>query len=247
MLNINEKIGFWSSIMRDHADFFLMNLSSKEVDFINKTKHFKEEFSEINNLSTGSITNEFISRIISLISNFIDYKRLVIQRLLTCDIEISLPPSFINHMINEAVEFYKDLEDAKSNKSISLILENINLHKIWLADASGHASSIAAFLDPTEKEEIKIADKFAEDFNNLLIKVNELGIMLERTELDNGALKFLNEQVKMKISDFIYFLSNIRELTTHCELLGVVKPIYPDHMIREEQYYLSNIQRFKAE
>ena len=63
----------------------------------------------------------------------------------------SLPPTFYNHMINEAMFFYKTLKSLQTNAMLNPLLENINLHIIWLPDASGHAATIACDLDPTNK------------------------------------------------------------------------------------------------
>jgi hypothetical protein len=242
MLSVNEKIYFWSGIMKDHSDFILTNLSSKEIELIKNAKYFKDEFSEIHTSSKENTTEEFINKVTSLLSSFIDFKIYILQRLLTSNIEFNLPPTFVNHMINEAIAFYTELQGIQKQNAINDIEEIIKLHQLWLPDASGHASSIATLLDPTEMLDINEAKKFANDFNDLSIKINELSKMYERTDAINDALKYLNEQVRMKIADFIYFLSRIRELTIHSKILGVVKPLYPDHMIREEQYYLSSLQ-----
>jgi hypothetical protein len=245
MLNENEKLYFWSGIMKDHAEFFLMNLSSREEEFINTAEYFKLQFTEIQDASRNPINDQFIDRVMNLLGEFIQFKQFILRRLLTCSIEISLPSSFINHMINEAMEFFTDLNKIKRPVTIDPIRENINLHKIWLPDAAGHAASIAADLDPVEKEHIKEAEEFEKDFNCLFIKADELGKMLERTELTNGVLDYLNEQAFNKITEFIDYLGRIKNLVSQCKLLGVLKPIIPDHMIREEQYYLDNIESFK--
>jgi hypothetical protein len=57
-------------------------------------------------------------------------------------------------------------------------------------------------------------------------------------------LKYLNEEVRKKMEEFICYLSKIRELRAMCKVLGVLKPLIPDHMIREEQHYLLKIAKF---
>jgi hypothetical protein len=155
-----------------------------------------------------------------------------------------LPPTFINHMINEALEFYQDLDKIKHRSNINLVEENILLHKIWLPDASGHAAAIAGDLDPTETIFIEEANNYKALFDNLFIKVIELGQVLDRTNLKDGNLHFFNEQVEEKINNFIIFLEKIKKLRIECKLLGVFNPLMADHMIREEYYYLVNIKSF---
>ncbi|HHT38675.1 MAG TPA: DUF2935 domain-containing protein [Mollicutes bacterium] len=244
MLSNNETICFWSGIMRDHEEFLTLSLSVNEMELIETANFFKEEFTKIHNLSNNNITGDFINEVMSLLVNFIEFKRYIIQKLLMCAINISLPPSFINHMINEAQEFYETLESIRRPKAVNTVEENIKLHKVWLPDSSGHATSLLMFIDAVEAFDREEARRFACDFNKLFIKANELGIMIDRTNMSNGALKYLNEQSKNKISDFIYFLSRIKELRIQCKLLGNLMPLIPDHMIREAQYYLSSIQSF---
>lgn len=242
----NEKIYFWSTIMRDHAEFMLLTLSSRETEFVERAKIFKNIFIEIGNEVTklnDNISDSFINSIFTTVTDFINYKLEIIRRLLLCDIEINLPPTFINHMVNEAMEFIRTLQDIKTKVFNNPIAETIMLHKIWLPDAAGHAAGIASDLDPTETTAIKEAERFKEAFNNLFIKATELGIMLERTGLNDGSLTYLSEEVIERINEFIVFLNKVMVLRTQCKLLGTLNPLLPNHMIREEQYYLDSILR----
>jgi hypothetical protein len=98
-------------------------------------------------------------------------------------------------------------------------------------------------LDPTEAEKIKEAEVFKMEFNNLYIKAHELGLMLERTGLNDGSLTYLNEQAIEKINCFVCYLDGIMKLRMECKLLGDLNPLLPNHMIREEQYYLDSIKK----
>ncbi len=245
--NMSDILSFWLEIMENHAEFILAGLSSKEKDIIENAKFFKESFlrlmknaENLNEQNYGSIFNEAME----LMKKFINFKRLIMKKLLECNIELSLPPTFINHMINEAMEFLRDSQIALANEKIDPVLANIELHKIWLPDASGHAANIIATLDPTENELIKKAEEFVKNFDGLFIKAVELGQMLKRTNAQKSTLRYLNEQVEEKISEFIRYLSNIKELREKCKVLGAgtLMPIVPDHMIREEKYYISRIK-----
>ena len=245
MLNPREIIYFWSSIMQDHADFFLTTLSYQETDFIKNAQYFKNEFNRIEKDAGTDISNEYIDYICNTLNNFIDFKRNAIKRLLLCNIELGLAPTFINHMINEAMEFYRDLQKIKTKSTLDPVKENILLHMIWLPDAAGHAAAIAADLDPVEKSYIKEAQMFEKRFNDMFVKSFELGKMLERTNLKDGTLHFFNIEVEERINDFIAFLSRLKNLRIQCRILGTVKPLMLDHMIREERYYLANIRAIK--
>ncbi|MFZ5985647.1 MAG: DUF2935 domain-containing protein [Bacillota bacterium] len=252
MLSLIEEIRFWTGIMRDHGEFILSSLSHNEQEAIHFARLYKETFSRLHERSkslTGvnsiNTANSILNESMNVLLCFINFKKILLGRLLKCQLNTSLPPTFYNHMINEAMEFYETLINIQCNKPVNPLLENLDLHKIWLPDASGHAASIAGDLDPTEQMLINEAQEFEKCFNCLTLKAQELGKMLTRTCIDDGALKRLNEEVKMKIGEFIGFLDNIKELRVECKVLGVLKPLIPDHMIREEKYYLNKIAAYE--
>jgi hypothetical protein len=251
MLDPSHELHFWTGVMRDHAEFFLVALSSREQEFVRSAQNFRDTFTAFNNearrlQSDPRAVSALALRVLPVLLSFISFKRLVLAKLLTCSIELNFPPTFVNHMINEAMDFYSTLCRLMSNTVLSPVSENILLHKIWLPDAAGHAASIASDLDPTETMLIKEAEEFKNSFNHLFIKATELGLMLERTCLENGALKWLNEEAERKITEFICYLDSIMKLRLCCKAMGVIKPLLPDHMIREERYYLSNLAKFKS-
>ncbi len=244
MLNSNEQIYFWSTIMRDHSEFFLLSLSSKETEFIKICKVYKNIFTNIACEAENQnfvISDEFLENIYSTTVNFVGLKQEILRKLMLCDININLNPTFINHMINEAIEFLKSLQTIKSKIFINPIEENINIHKVWLPDASGHATAIISHLDPTENNLIKSAKKFKSDFDTMFIKATELGLILERTGLNDNSLNNFNKQVCEKTKECIIFLNKIMILRVQCKVLGFLNPLLTNHMIREEQYYLNNI------
>jgi hypothetical protein len=252
MLSAIEEIRFWTGIMRDHGEFILSSLSYNEQEAIQFARFYKETFSRLHEQSKKlaevngiDAVNSILNECINILLSFINFKKVLLRRLLECKLDTSLPPTFYNHMINEAMEFYKTLFNIQCNIPVNPLLENLNLHKIWLPDAAGHAASIACDLDPVEKMLINEAQEFEKSFNHLALKAEELSKMLVRTCLNDGVLKRLNEEVKKKIGEFICYLDKVRKLRIECKVLGVLKPLIPDHMIREENYYLQNIAMYE--
>lgn len=251
MEQIIQEVFFWSEIMRDHAEFQIMNLSSRESQSIMTSQNFKNLFNQIHieaenlvNNPNNEKTEELVRKVMPIIVDFINYKQVLLRRLLECNIELNLTPSFINHMINEAMEFYRVLTMLQTDASINPVSEVLFLHTIWLPDAIGHAANVMSTLDATESMLIKEAETFKNTFTNLYIKAAELEKMLPRAGLDNGALQLLNEEVITTMTAFIEFLENIEVLRENCKAMGVINPLVPNHMIREEKYYLSKIIDF---
>jgi hypothetical protein len=251
MLNAVEEIRFWTGIMRDHGEFILSSLSYDEQEAIYTARFFKETFAGLHEqskqLSNGD-TNAIellASECTRALVSFIQFKRLLLAKLLQCQLGTSLPPTFYNHMINEAVDFCNTLFQIRSHTQMNPFLENLSLHKTWLPDAAGHAATIACDLDPVEKPLINEAHEFEKCFLCLSTKADELEKMLLRACLNDGALMYLNEEAFVKISEFICYLDKIRRLRLECKALGVLKPLIPDHMIREENHYLKHLEGLK--
>lgn len=252
MIHPADEIYFWSSIMRDHAEFQLMTLSSRETEAVQTAKQYKalftgfmQEAAEMKGKAVN--TSVLVHRVLPVLHNFIQFKRILLSRLLQCTIEINMSPTLINHMINEAFEFYRTLIMVLSGESPNATAENLQLLKIWLPDAAGHASTVAAGLDGTEEELIRQANHFKEDFNHLFIKASELNLMLPRTNANGNTLEYMNEQVESKIQDFILYLSKIFLLRQQCKALGTLSPLMADHMRREENYFLRKLRQVRKD
>ncbi len=251
MLNLREEIIFWTEIMRDHSEFQYTTLSPREVEYIGQAQYYMQLFESLNqeakgykDKSTPADEANLIQKNMTALLNFIQFKRSIVYRLMTCGIEIGLPPSFINHMINEAMEYYRVLCMAQGTMPMNIALENIRLHNIWLPDASGHASAVGAELDPVETKLIKKAEYFVKIFDKLFKKAVEMYQIFERTGLQDGSLGYFNEEVAKEIDAFICYLEEVKTAREQCvvQATGIFGPLMPDHMIREEKYYLYRIQ-----
>ncbi len=151
MLDYKSELLFWAGIMRDHAMFQVNALAPKEQAYIQRAMYYRNFFqhmiSELERVADykPSMPNNLLQGL----QCFIEFKRMIIQGLLTCQLQINLPPSLINHQINEAMEFQTLLMALQQclNNSMNLA----GYIKMWLADSIGHAAGIAAFLDPSEE------------------------------------------------------------------------------------------------
>ena len=253
MIDIYYKIEFWTGILRDHAEFQYNSLAPTEVDAINTAMQFMELFERYHDKVVSSdreLVDKDLEQLITenkeAVAAFIEFKKELLIRLMTCDIALAMSPTFLNHMINEAFEFYRVLTLADQSLREHEVLENLRLHKVWLPDASGHAKHIASQLDGIEEKHIKKALEFEKKFDGCFKKSYEMYIMFERTNLDDGALQQLNMNVEECMNEFIQFLIEIRSLLNDCRIYstGTFTSLVPDHMIREEKYYLYKVNQY---
>jgi len=166
-------------------------------------------------------------------------KRNILARLLVGKIDINLPPTFLNHMLNELEEYKRILSSFQTTGSFKNHI--LNSHYLWSVDAAGHAISIIQTLDPVEKNMMKELMKIEKSFQGCFLKTIE-SIGYFRSGLDNyPSINKLNKDVIDKLTIFIGMLTTIRDERLSSELLGSLNPLMADHMIREECYYLQKV------
>lgn len=242
MIDIRKEIEFWSLIMRDHAIFQYSSLSSKEYETQKTAKYFLESYEEtyrnIKN-NTLEISPSLIISNKNLLNQFIQFKKMLLTRLMKCDLELAMSPSFLNHMINEALEYEHILSLVEDSSRFNQVLENLRLHKIWLADASGHAKYIMSQVDGIEGYFIEKAQEFMRKFDQLFKKAYELYSIFKRIGFIDDGLKLFNLEVESCLDEFIAFLEEIEKLKLNYQIhtTGNFVPLIPNHMIREERYY----------
>lgn len=244
MADLRSDIAFWTGIMRDHAMFQVNTLAPKEAYYIQNSMCYMNFFQQmLNRLDSGEEIEAIYPLLLNGLTRFIEYKKMLLNGLLVCQLQMGLPPSLINHQINEAMEFMALLSMPVQSK-IDTPLELVYMLKIWLADSVGHAAGLAAFLDPTEALIIDETVKFKESFNKLLTKASELEMMLSKTHLKDGALEYLAEETVNWMEMFICFLEKVKKLRMSCKVLGVgiLSPLIPDHFIREHKYFINKIK-----
>ena len=246
-MNIKDELLFWTSIMRDHGTFQLNALAPKEKPFIENSTYFMDFFKKMNLEVKDSDNLKLIyPKLLHGLRCFIDYKRVILKNILTCNIAINLPPSNISHQINEANQFMMLLSnpDHKNNKMPTMLY--VEQLKLWNIDCAGHSAATAAFLEPVEDIYIQQALNYKMLFEKLIIKTSELQMMLMHTGLEDGALTQLGQETIMQIADFTCFCEKIRKLREECKVMaiGTFTPLVPDHFIREQQYWISKIEEY---
>jgi hypothetical protein len=235
---------FWLQVLGDHARFILTALSPVETAEIKRAIELVNVFDDLLTRSQQSIAmdelqslNEQAYRYAKQIRSF---KLHLLKRHLIDDLQCGLSPTFFNHMVNENEEYLRILKHLCAGK-VPPPLHPIHHHLLWLLDAAGHASIIHGEVDPAEKTIKKQCQQFTNKFEEFYLKSVELAGYL-RTNLDKfPALKRFNHDVELEMHLFTNFLNELEEMEINVELLSTLTPLIPDHMAREECYYLHKL------
>ncbi len=234
---------FWLGVLRDHTQFLLTNLSPAQQEQVKEVLAFRRTYMELYDQiksesgAPEAVSPELVRDALDTTRQFIQFKNEILQQQLRCEISINQPPTFTQHMINEAEEFVEVLSGRQSRPPQGWLEQ----HLLWLPDAWGHAAFLAAGLDSREAQLVQVAQEYQKMFEQLHLKAEEVDSMVgedpERLPLFAG----FNQDVIQQVQTFQEFLLYLRDELAECRVLSFLSPLVPDHMAREGQYYLEKI------
>jgi len=238
---------FWLQILGDHSRFIFDNLSPDEKVKVDKAEQFIKIFDELLEIARRIDERgvlDLTRKALPYAEELRDFKLLLIKEHLIGKIKIQLPPTFINHMVNEIEEYIYIMKAALAREHYAIT--PFGLHLLWLPDASGHAGAVLCGLDSTEDKLRKLSEDFVKEFEQLYIKSVEYKGYTRTGLKEFPALSRLNSQVDDKITLFMKFLKEVEDLRMTKKALGTLLPLLTDHMYREECYYLNKLGKVSA-
>lgn len=235
---------FWLQILGDHSRFIFNTLSPKETADIHTAQQFIQAFDQLLNqardLGADAQLGSLNKQAYSLTVNLRQFKLNILERCLLKQITIGLTPTFINHMVNELEEYLRILNSLLEGKPVPQF-DALHHDFLWLSDAVGHAATISSDLDFVEKRLINRSQAFEGHFQQFYLKSIEMAGYM-RTELrDFPAFQRFHTDIDMEMNLFRAFLKELEDLELSAEVLDRISPLMPDHMMKEECYYLMKL------
>ncbi|MEY9972390.1 hypothetical protein ABH966_002764 [Lysinibacillus sp. RC46] len=240
---------FWLRILKDHSQFIHDSLYPSETEDIKRASAFILQFSQllayVNSIEANNAVS-FSLTVDEAVEQLKQFKFYLLRKQLTGNINTHLPPTFFNHMVNELEEYQNVLSYLKKGE-VPPIFHELHHHLLWLLDASGHAGIIHDDLDGVERRLRQKSTTFAQHFEEFYLKAVELTGYL-RSNIDSfPALTRFNHDVDIEMGLFKTFLRELEEMELSAEVLGTFTALMADHMLREEQYYLSKLAQSRGE
>lgn len=232
-------------MLGDHGRFIHDSLAPSETEKIGAASSFIHHFDQLLMASKQKpLTKEelgFIAQQAKIASEEIRvFKLFLIKDHLVGEIKSSLPPSFINHMVNEVEEAIRVLTYLEQGQEIPLV-HPLHHDLLWLLDAAGHAGAIDADLDRVEKQLKEKGQQFMKDWEDFYLKAVELAGFLRANVERFPALDKFHEDIELEMAIFKVFLKELEEMNIKNEVIGTFTSLMADHMAREETYYLQKI------
>jgi len=234
---------FWLQILGDHARFIRDSLYPSEQETIELAKSYVQLWDDYLNQSRSGTIQDWMTFSLQAgekVREFHRFKLDLLERSLFSQIKIHLPPTFINHMVNE-LEEYLLVIGYLGKREVPPLFHELHHHLLWLMDASGHAGAINDELDGVEKRLKEKSDKFTKHFEQFYLKAVEMKGYLRTNRQSFPALRRFNDEVALEMKIFKTFLRELEEMEMNAELLGTFSTLMADHMAREECYYLYKI------
>jgi Domain of unknown function (DUF2935) len=232
-------IGF--QVLGDHARFILDSLSPREKTEVERANGFVHVFDLLLAEARQPLTEQEAMRLSrdaeQQTHRLREFKLHLLRRHLTSQIGLLLPPTFMNHMVNELEEYQHILEYLVRGETPPPA-HPVHHHVLWLADALGHSETLESMVDPVEKQVIAKSHQFTRRFEGLYLKALEVAGYLRTRLGEFPALTRFNQDVSLEVMLFREFLKELEDMKLDASLLSTLSPLLPDHMAREECYYL---------
>lgn len=162
---------------------------------------------------------------LKLLDGLIAFKETILKKVLCGEMFTANYPLLIEHIIREAKLYREYVECLEKNG----YLDNRSMKDVecfWNRIMMEHAMFIRGLLDPSENELFNSADKFADEYCELLNKCRDA---------QDNALGAASLELTQKLRDFK--TAGVRGIE-QCEIRSIILPLLADHVLREANHYI---------
>jgi hypothetical protein len=184
-------------------------------------------------LSEQAVTS-LNKRAYKLTLEFIEFKEMLLNRVLDCSMFMATYPLLIDHITKEARLFAKRLDTLLRGMHFRDLLGQ---EIFWNERMEEHMEFVAGLLDPTEEPLICDARNLAKLFDNLNKKVCKES----RPNINSFTKESLDATKKVK-----QFKNTATNLVLDCKLRSMIMPLLADHILREANHYLFILGAFNS-
>lgn len=245
-LLLNE-LRFWLRIMKEHALFIRLGLPCNETRLIQMAQDFESRFAELEEkskaVSPGRGLDQLANDSLKAVLDFIQYKTLVLDRIIECRMGGANYPLLIDHIRREAIRFAINIIRFRRGELMTPTEELIQDEVFWLRIMADHAKFIAHLLDPSERRFVCQAEMFSDTFDNLRCQSEDFESMLEITPRPIPSLLRFTAEVKEAGTEIRNFKAAATQLLTNCKILSLIPPLLADHVRREAEKFLMDLDR----
>ncbi len=237
---------FWLQILGDHSRFIFNSLAPTENELLAIAGNFINIFDGLlqyarTNMSADSWA-AFAARVMPAATSLRQFKLEIIRRHLQKKVSISLTPTFLNHMVNELDEYLQNLNYLAQRQCIP-VKSPVHHHLLWLPDATGHAEFLCCGLDASQTQFRQKAKEYRDLWSKKHSEALEYAGFLRTGIPLFPSLNMFDRDTACEMERFRKYLELLETKTLEAAVTGTFDALIPDHMAREECYYLYRLHR----
>lgn len=172
--------------------------------------------------------NKLNTNAISLLNGFINFKKRILNGVLSCNLFTANYPLLIEHITREA-ELYLSLVNNLQNRVDIDSTDIRETELFWNQIMMEHALFIRGLLDPSEEDLIDTADEFADEFKDLIE---------EAQTMNNMTISSVTNQTLTQTVELKNFKQAGTEGIASCKIRSIILPLLADHVLREANHYI---------
>lgn len=234
---------FWLRIMKEHALFLGEGFNRNDLQLIQQADRFyhyfeqqeKKAYQIPNNVE---VIRRFNEESIELVHGFRNFKRNLLILIINCKISGFNFPLLVDHVAREAEYFMRTLR--KINRGVLEPIQDaiINENVFWLRIMMEHSRFIGSLLDQSERNLVKTALKFGDDFEVLLNQARDVESMLLHKKPTYPIIGKLNKDSEDATEELREFKKAGLNFIKTCQIKSVINPLLADHVVREAEHFL---------
>ena len=231
-LNI-EEVRFWLRILEEHAIFIAASLPYTSTGLIDEAQGYKDVFWKLrqraDKISNEKKLMELLNDAYKAVCDFARYNRLLVQSAIKCNLSGSGNPLSLDHMAREA-EYVMRLFDKIAAKTAAAP-SGLKVGEIifWLRLMTEHMKFIRLKLDPSERGLNHTAERFAREFDDLLLQAQDYSSLLTGVKGEIKAFRRFIQDVRVAVMRHRDFNKALLDMQEECSLLSAMPALYADH------------------
>lgn len=198
-------------------------------------KELKTGAVDKNNLKLLTCIKKLNCKMIELLDGFISFKNKVLDDVVCCKLFTSNYPSLLEHVIEEAKMYRCYIDDIENKRNI-YDRDGKSIELFWDEIMMEHALFMRGLLDPSENSLISKSNEFANEFNELIKKVD----YVSKDMMDN-----VTDETLKKVCSLKEFKENGVKGLLECKVKALILPLLADHVLREANFYIKTLKNIK--
>ena len=242
-----SELQFWLRIMKEHALFLRLGFPCNETQLIQMAQNFETRFAQLEekslSIKPGCDLDTLANEALTVVLDFIQFKTLVLDRLIECNLGGANFPLLVDHIRREAIRLAINIIRYRRGELMTPTEELLQDEVFWLRIMADHSKFIAQLLDPSERKFIGQAQLFSDTFDNLRCQAEDFASILEITPRPIPSLLRFTGETREAGTDLRNFKTAATQLLSECKVLSIIPPLLADHVRREAERFLMDIER----